>query len=197
MVFELGHRAGERSKCDTLNTMTDMGRPASYATGRSTTGGWGRGGVPVSIRTPTPVDDATTGIQLIEVVDDAVARVTADTAYDTVSFYEATVRRGATVVAPPARTATVSRGRPRAPARDHTITHVQQVGRRRWKKVSRYHRQARVQHLESDDRPRQASVVRDRSMRKPRLGTVQLVSESCTNAARARERVSGGRFDIE
>jgi hypothetical protein len=96
--------------------------------------------------TASTVDDATTGIPLIEVVDDEVARVTVDTAYDTVSFSEAAVRRGATVVVPPARTATVSRRRPRSPARDHTITHVQQVGRRRWKTVSGYHRQARAEN---------------------------------------------------
>ena len=49
---------------------------------------------------------------------------------------------------------------------------------------------ARVQHLESDDRPRQASVVRDRSMREPGLGTVRSVSESCTNAASDRRRLN-------
>jgi hypothetical protein len=96
--------------------------------------------------TESTVDDATTRIQIIEVVDDEVARVTVDTAYDTVSFSEAAVRRGATVVVPPARTATVSRRRPRSSARDHTITQVQQVGRRRWKKVSGYHRQARAEN---------------------------------------------------
>ena len=36
-----------------LNAMPDMGRPASYAVGRCSTGGWDRG-VPVSIRAPTP-----------------------------------------------------------------------------------------------------------------------------------------------
>ena len=35
------------------------------------------------------VDDATTGIMLIEAVDDALGRVTADAAYETIGFYEA------------------------------------------------------------------------------------------------------------
>ena len=35
---------------------------------------------------------------------------------------------------------------PRSPARDRTITVVKQLGRRRWKKVSGYHRQGRVEN---------------------------------------------------
>ena len=40
---------------------------------------------------------ATTGITLIEAVDGALGRVTADAAYDTIGFYEAAGARGATV----------------------------------------------------------------------------------------------------
>ena len=42
--------------------------------------------------TEASVDDATTGITLIEAVDGALGRVTADAAYDTIGFYEAPVR---------------------------------------------------------------------------------------------------------
>ena len=91
-------------------------------------------------------DDATTGVGLIQVVDDDIARVTADAAYDTVAFYEAAGVRGATVVVPPNKTARVSRRRPRSSARDRTITAVKTIGRRRWKKVSGYHQQARVEN---------------------------------------------------
>ena len=35
---------------------------------------------------------------------------------------------------------------PRSPARDRTITLVKQLGRRRWKKTSGYHRQSRVEN---------------------------------------------------
>ena len=56
-------------------------------------------------------------------------------------------RRGVrTVVIPPARTATVSGHGSRSPARDRTITWVKQLGRRRWKKASGYHRQSRVEN---------------------------------------------------
>ena len=72
-------------------------------------------------------------------------RVTADAAYDTVAVYETAGAR-ATVVVPPAKTANVSGHGPRSPARDRTITLVKQIGRRRWKKVSGYHRQGRVEN---------------------------------------------------
>ena len=92
------------------------------------------------------VDDATTGITLIEAVDGALGRVTADAAYDTIGFYEAAGARGATVVVPPTSTAHVSRHGPRSSARDHTILAVKEIGRRRWKQTSGYHGQARVEN---------------------------------------------------
>ena len=96
--------------------------------------------------TEATVDDATTAITLIGTIHGDVARVTADTAYDTIAFYDAARARGATVVVPPAKTATVSRRRPRSSARDRTIKKVKTIGRRRWKKVSGYHQQARVEN---------------------------------------------------
>ena len=96
--------------------------------------------------TEATVDDATTGIHLIDAVDGDLASVTADTAYDTVAVYNAPGTRGATVVVPPTKTAKVSRPRPRSSARDRTITSVKTLGRRQWKKASGYHRQARVEN---------------------------------------------------
>ena len=94
--------------------------------------------------TDAHVDDATTAVDLIPVVDGDIARVTADAAYDTIAVYEAAGARGAQVVVPPKRTAAVSRRRPRSLARDRTVKRVQEIGRRRWKKETGYHRQARV-----------------------------------------------------
>ena len=91
-------------------------------------------------------DDATTALDLLTAVDGPLVRVTADAAYDTVTVYETATARGATVVVPPARTANVSAHGPRSPARDRTITWVKTLGRRRWKKASRYHRQSRVEN---------------------------------------------------
>ena len=107
-----------------------------------------RAGVIVAhVLTDGHVDDATTGLTLIEATDGDLVSVTADPAYDTVAFYDAAHRRGAHVVVPPARTATVSRRKPpRSSARDRTIVAVTEIGRRQWKKMSGYHRQARVEN---------------------------------------------------
>ena len=71
---------------------------------------------------------------------------TADAAYDTFAFYHTTTARGATVVVPPNKTARVSRRRPRSRARDRTIKKMTKIGRRRWKKETGYHQQARVEN---------------------------------------------------
>ena len=91
-------------------------------------------------------DDAPTGLKLINAVDGDISSVTADGAYDTIAIYEAADVRGAKVVVPPTITAAVSRRRPRSSLRDHTIRRVKQIGRRRWKKESGYHRQARAEN---------------------------------------------------
>ena len=64
----------------------------------------------------------------------------------TVAVYETATARGATVIIPPAKTANISGHGPRSPARDRTITVVKQLGRRRWKQASGYHRQGRVEN---------------------------------------------------
>ena len=67
-------------------------------------------------------DDATTALNLLNAVEGPLVRVTADAAYDTGAVYETAGARGATVVVPPARTATVSGPRPavaRAGSDDH------------------------------------------------------------------------------
>ena len=96
--------------------------------------------------TEATADDATTGKSLVEQMDRELSSVTADTAYDTIAFYDEAGARGATVVVPPARTASVSRRGPRSRVRDRTIKRVKVLGRRRWKKASGYHRQARVEN---------------------------------------------------
>ena len=104
------------------------------------------GGIRVHTLTEETGDDATTALDLLTAVEGPLVRITADAAYDTVAVYETATARGATVVIPPARTATVSGHGPRSPARDRTITAVKQLGRRRWKKTSGYHRQSRVEN---------------------------------------------------
>ena len=106
----------------------------------------GSGVIVAHVLTGGHVDDATTGIALIEAAGGDVTSVTADPVYDTIAIYEAAGTRGATVVVPPTKAATVSRRGPRSSARDRTIRAVKHMGRRRWKQASGYHRQARVEN---------------------------------------------------
>ena len=82
------------------------------------------------------MDDASTGIDLIETIASSARTVTADAAYDTLAFYETANTRGTTVVVPPAKTAKLSRRNPRSSARDGTIRRISKIGRRRWKKAA-------------------------------------------------------------
>ena len=89
--------------------------------------------------------DALTGVDLIEGITGAVASLTADAA-TTRSPYAVAAARGARVVVPPAKTATVLGRGPRSRARDRTIRMVTDIGRRQWTKASGYHRQARSEY---------------------------------------------------
>jgi IS5 family transposase len=92
-------------------------------------------------------DDAKTALDLVDGLGHGIASFTADAAYDTIAIYDAVGARGAKVVVPPIKTATRSRRKgPRPCARDRTIMRVREIGRRRWKKESGYHRQARVEN---------------------------------------------------
>ena len=136
-----------------------------------------RGGVIVAHALTEPtVDDATMGIDLIATGDDAIARVTADAAYETVAFYEAAEMRDATVVVPPSKTARVSRRRPRARARDRTITDVRTLDRRRWKQEAGYQLQARVENAFF----RYTSIIGDRLRARSRDGRVAESVVACT-----------------
>ena len=136
-----------------------------------------RGGVIVAPALTEPtVDDATIGIDLIATGDDAIARVTADAAYETVACYAAAEMRDATVVVPPSKTARVSRRRPRAHARDRTITDVRTLGRRRWKQEAGYQLQARVEKAFF----RYTSILGDRLRARSRGGRVAESVVACT-----------------
>ena len=107
----------------------------------------GSGVIVAQVLTEGNADDAATARGLIDNVDGRIASFTADAAYDTTPVYGAAGARGAKVIVPPTKTATRSRRRrPRPTARDRTIERVKEIGRRRWKKESGYHLQARVEN---------------------------------------------------
>jgi IS5 family transposase len=128
-----------------------------------------RSGVIIAeVLTDGKADDARTALGLLDEMDD-VASFTADAAYDTIAIYDATVERGAKVIVPPRKTATRST---RSGARDRTVRRVGKVGRRRWKKESGYHQQARVENTFF----RYKSIISDRlRARHPKSQEVEAV----------------------
>ena len=109
-----------------------------------------QGFVVASALTDSGQDDAAEGVRMIGGLDCAIARFTADGAYDTRAVYEALAPAGGepcTIVIPPRKTAA-----PSQPAeelleqRDAAIARIAEVGRRRWRKESGAHRQARAEN---------------------------------------------------
>jgi hypothetical protein len=94
--------------------------------------------------TNSNVDDAVTGIKLIDKVNSKIKTVIGDGAYDSRTFYAAAEGRGARVIVPPDKTATTGGGLSRA--RDRAVRRIRKVGRRQWKTEVRYHRQARAEN---------------------------------------------------
>jgi hypothetical protein len=62
------------------------------------------------------------------------------------AIYKQAVSRGAKVVVPPTRSASVSKRGLSSAERDRTIRRVEQLGRREWKKRSGYHRQGTLEN---------------------------------------------------
>jgi IS5 family transposase len=105
-----------------------------------------KGMIHAQVLTDSTVDDASTGVEIINGVRGKLSSVTGDGAYDSVAIYDAATTHGAKVIVPPSRSATVSGGGQRSVARDRTITRVERIGRREWKKESGYHRQGTVEN---------------------------------------------------
>ena len=94
--------------------------------------------------TDASTDDGNVGVDLIGGMPGKIRRVTGDGAYDSRALYDVALSRGAKVVVPPVRTAqTGGRG---CRARDRAVRRIRKVGRRKWKKESGYHQQARAEN---------------------------------------------------
>ncbi|MFT4542979.1 MAG: hypothetical protein ACI835_005448 [Planctomycetota bacterium] len=74
--------------------------------------------------TYSSVDDASTGLKIIKKTRGKLSSVTGDAAYDSVAIYKKSESRGARVVIPPSRSASISRRKPRSTERDKTIRRV-------------------------------------------------------------------------
>ena len=143
--------------------------------------------------TDAAVDDASTGIDLIETIASSARTVTADAAYDTLACYETANTRGTTVVVPRAKTATLSRRNPRSSARDGTISRISKLGRRRWTKEVGYHRQARVENAFF----RYTSMLGDRLRRRTRAAQAVESVRACNVLNRMTELGRPESFAID
>lgn len=92
--------------------------------------------------------DGETAGPLLDAVEGAIARVTADGAYDQRPVYDAAARRGAAVVVPPRRGAKVRvHGNTLGPPdpRDESVRGVRRYGRKSWKRRVGYHERSLVE----------------------------------------------------
>ena len=109
-----------------------------------------QGFIVASALTDSGQDDAAVGVRMICDLDCAIGRFTANGAYDTRAIYQALASAGhdpRTIVIPPRKTATPSQPPEELlEQRDAAIDRIAEVGRRRWRKESGAHRQARAEN---------------------------------------------------
>ncbi len=105
-----------------------------------------KGQMHAQMLTDSSGDDAKTGLAIIKKTKSKLSSVIGDAAYDRVAIYRQAGLRGAKVVVPPTRSASVSPRGPRSAERGRTIQRVNKMGRRRWRKESGYHRQGTVEN---------------------------------------------------
>ena len=107
----------------------------------------GSGVIVAQVLTDGNADDAATVPDLLGQFEGELSGFVADAAYDSRPVYDAATQRGAVVVVPPTRNATVGgRNVTQCSARDRTVARIREVGRRQWKKESGYHRQGTVEN---------------------------------------------------
>ena len=107
----------------------------------------GSGVIVAQVLTDGNADDAATVPDLLGQFEGELSGLVADAAYDSRPVYDAATQRGAVVVVPPTRNATVGgRNVTQCSARDRTVARIREVGRRQWKKESGYHRQGTVEN---------------------------------------------------
>jgi len=82
---------------------------------------------------------------LMEQITGEIAQLTGDGGYDYADCYEAIAERKARAVIPPRRTGRLHPQDERLRARDKSLGRIRKVGRKKWKKESKYHRRSLVE----------------------------------------------------
>lgn len=98
------------------------------------------------VLTEASVDDAEAGLELLEQTPGRINKAGGDGAYDKRKFYEAGMARGVeTILVAPQRNARIwqhGNSHKTPLPRDENLRRIRQVGRRRWKRASGYHRRS-------------------------------------------------------
>lgn len=98
-----------------------------------------------SVATSSNVSDKEVLPLLLEQIAEPIKQLTGDGGYDYVSCYEAIAERKARAVIPPRRTGRLHPQDERLRARDKNLRRIRKVGRKKWKRQSRYHRRSLVE----------------------------------------------------
>lgn len=103
------------------------------------------GEVLATVATTSNVSDKEVLPHLLEQIEDEIEQLTGDGGYDYATCYEAIAERKARAVIPPRRNARLNPHDDRFKARDRNIREARKLGRKNWKKQSRYHRRSLVE----------------------------------------------------
>jgi Transposase DDE domain len=82
---------------------------------------------------------------LLAQIEDEMAQLTGDGGYDYADCYEVIAERKARAVIPPRRTGRLHPADERLRARDKSLRRIRKVGRKKWKRESKYHRRSLVE----------------------------------------------------
>lgn len=103
------------------------------------------GEIIAQVATTNNISDKEVLPDLLEQIEEPIGQVTADGGYDYATCYEAIAERKARAVIPPRRTGRLHPQDERFRARDKNLREVRKIGRRKWKRRSKYHRRSLVE----------------------------------------------------
>ena len=103
------------------------------------------GEIVAAVATTNDLGDKQVIGDLLDQVEERITKVTADGGYDYATCYEEIAKRKARAVIPPRRTAKMNPQDERFRARDSNLRQIRKLGRKKWKKKSKYHRRSLVE----------------------------------------------------
>ena len=103
------------------------------------------GEILASVSTSSNVSDKEALPNLLAQIEQEIAQLTADGGYDYASCYEVIAERKARAVIPPRRTGRLHLQDERLRSRNKNLRCIKKVGRKKWKRQSRYHRRSLVE----------------------------------------------------